>query len=1206
MSIDSSISLVDNTTSSEPLLHSHHELCRSASSPTATSLAKRFTKESVKDSLARRRYARFQQERYDDEGGGPSRETSLSLRASTELERGPSSSTRSRSAERSSEHNGLLEPASVERISSELPQQQQQEADGVEETSAIDVLYENQRGWWFFGVPLYSAKSLLNLDPSAWLTRDLEVSPVNITNAQVPDPSWEWAWDTWYIDMSYDVDEEGWQYSFAFSSRFAWHGTHPWYHSFARRRRWLRKRVKKCCVRAAVEEGAGQANLLSEDYFVVRSYRAPSTAGGESRRVSREADRSVITGAEDGEVVLPGDITDVDTLLRVLKAAALDRDKIVAVESFVRNGGDDLARLSETMPEILSLLLYQTSRRQLQDYVLQTIKEISPSAEGMEKRKRDCLVKIIDDGRFEGLESWRAERASSTERRREVTALNNEQPQFVPVRAALFESLLMLSGSRHGLRSRVLLPPLDSALATPNEPLHFLFPRCFSSLAQEPLQRLRYPVPARHTHCNSICTWRSPRRLTPLHNASRKCTSSQLARSVSTSCAPKISNSANDEPRPKDGSDPASLDPATSQGPDDCRDVGSSELLSGFEQESSGRSSDTNVDCFPDDGEEIIFTGQKILEQTKRENIRKYWVVAMDETAALSKPRQVASGPAEYHKVIYIPNQTILNLTGQTVENMWYTGVASECRIHVLSKEHVDQQSRRKVILTGSPVAVKFAEQEIARLGKMKAERRILRVSAGMGSRDMRRANEIERPNVWTVRSFANYVDYLTNRPVSNLIHAMIYKKGEEHRVVTRDILVDLFNHPKNRKVLSTRAINLFIFFFSRHRFLPQMRDMFPKIEHLMTARTFNALLTDIASNKDIQAYRMVIRMMSRLNIKPTGTEWVCLLRVIDDPYIRWQIIARMEKDGFLKTELTLQRTIAVIIRDDFREHLQSGKSTQEYISSVDKRYGKAWISSASIDGMLRSASELWNRVAFDDILQHCRENGLKPTTQGMNYYIAGYMHAKENHEGITKFIHISEEFELKPNDETVRQLFHMAWKARGYNMCRVIWRYSCLQSLTGRRMQRLVSTSLGKTKLSETAGPVEAFDLQFGKVAAGIYTKIDRHGPKFNTLVENSPIKHAAHLPVSYLIQPLPDQAGQLQRELANLIIREDLVAFRYYRAEKSLCSMLMDAYKLDKDWERRGVVYGSTVDLVNNAIHVPYMRVYMTKRMKAGDRSK
>jgi hypothetical protein len=40
------------------------------------------------------------------------------------------------------------------------------------------------------------------------------------------------------------VDEEGWEYSFFFRG-FVWHGTSPWFHSFVRRRRWIRLRRRR-------------------------------------------------------------------------------------------------------------------------------------------------------------------------------------------------------------------------------------------------------------------------------------------------------------------------------------------------------------------------------------------------------------------------------------------------------------------------------------------------------------------------------------------------------------------------------------------------------------------------------------------------------------------------------------------------------------------------------------------------------------------------------------------------------------------------------------------------------------------------------------------------------------------------------------------------------------------------------------------------
>lgn len=103
--------------------------------------------------------------------------------------------------------------------------------------AAIDVLYENQRGAWLCGLPLFSSASLLNFDPPAWRNGLGQASPVSVVDAQTPDPSWRWAWPTWYVDMSADVDEEGWQYSFMFRQKTSWHGSHPWFHSFVRRRR---------------------------------------------------------------------------------------------------------------------------------------------------------------------------------------------------------------------------------------------------------------------------------------------------------------------------------------------------------------------------------------------------------------------------------------------------------------------------------------------------------------------------------------------------------------------------------------------------------------------------------------------------------------------------------------------------------------------------------------------------------------------------------------------------------------------------------------------------------------------------------------------------------------------------------------------------------------------------------------------------------
>lgn len=199
--------------------------------------------------------------------------------------------------------------------------------------SHIDILYENQRGWFVFGIPLFSSKALWNLklDQAPWVDAKYKPSAVNITNAQVPDPSWVWEWKSWYVDMSRDVDEEGWQYSLWFRGG-AWHGSHPWFHSFVRRRRWLRKRVKQKLPPKTKEN---RERLFGETFSIGTTLARTSTLGPVSLEGSQRAPE------EDEE------IRDVGTLMARLKKSAIDREKIGFITKFIDEAGDELFYLAD-------------------------------------------------------------------------------------------------------------------------------------------------------------------------------------------------------------------------------------------------------------------------------------------------------------------------------------------------------------------------------------------------------------------------------------------------------------------------------------------------------------------------------------------------------------------------------------------------------------------------------------------------------------------------------------------------------------------------------------------------------------------------------------------------------------------------------------------------------------------------------------------
>lgn len=86
-----------------------------------------------------------------------------------------------------------------------------------------DVLYENQRGVVLFGMSKrFSPHMLTAWDPAAWTDKHGLNTALTPTTMQLPDATWEWVHPSWMVDMTYDTDEDGWQYSGSFTGLRFW------------------------------------------------------------------------------------------------------------------------------------------------------------------------------------------------------------------------------------------------------------------------------------------------------------------------------------------------------------------------------------------------------------------------------------------------------------------------------------------------------------------------------------------------------------------------------------------------------------------------------------------------------------------------------------------------------------------------------------------------------------------------------------------------------------------------------------------------------------------------------------------------------------------------------------------------------------------------------------------------------------------------
>ncbi|KAK4195625.1 putative PEX23-like peroxisomal biogenesis factor 23-like protein [Triangularia verruculosa] len=281
--------------------------------------------------------------------------------------------------------------------------------------SAIEILYENQRGGFLCGIPLFSSKALGNLDPPPWTNYAHKASPTDINTAQVPDPSWEWAWPEWKINRDDKVDDDGWEYSFAFSRKFSWHKAR-WWNSFVRRRAWIRKRVRK-------DSGyiAQDPHMLNPEYFTIRPSseisreRERSSSRMSKRTASPRGSRlSMSTTRSDG-LEQPEDIEHVDELLAVLRTSRIDREKIEAVDNYLEHAQEDLAGLQEVMHEIMSLFVFQASRRvlltrltEIHDRTVAQSKKKGKDADGELQRRAKNLAEAVKhaDEEVRKLEYW--------------------------------------------------------------------------------------------------------------------------------------------------------------------------------------------------------------------------------------------------------------------------------------------------------------------------------------------------------------------------------------------------------------------------------------------------------------------------------------------------------------------------------------------------------------------------------------------------------------------------------------------------------------------------------------------------------------------------------------------------------------------------------------------------------------------------------
>ena len=171
-----------------------------------------------------------------------------------------------------------------------------------------------------------------------------------------------------------------------------------------------------------------RAHAMAPDYFTIHNtYGVLMSPGGYSMGVASVGNRcsvpptSATWGAKDWHTQLREEFTeirDIPTLMKAMRKATIDREKIAYVTQFLDQCGDELYYLADQMGEIMALFVFQNSRRQLLAILMHRFDEASKHREEHEERGQkedeeerkyiDNLLRAIDtaDDECQKLEYW--------------------------------------------------------------------------------------------------------------------------------------------------------------------------------------------------------------------------------------------------------------------------------------------------------------------------------------------------------------------------------------------------------------------------------------------------------------------------------------------------------------------------------------------------------------------------------------------------------------------------------------------------------------------------------------------------------------------------------------------------------------------------------------------------------------------------------
>lgn len=599
------------------------------------------------------------------------------------------------------------------------------------------------------------------------------------------------------------------------------------------------------------------------------------------------------------------------------------------------------------------------------------------------------------------------------------------------------------------------------------------------------------------------------------------------------------------------------------------------------------------------------------------EAIRKRLERADEEGEARKLSAPVSTSNRELRRrAILVPEETLAMFAGTSetffpAENLFHLRLFFGCRVRVTSAvESVGHY--RKVILTGSPLAVKRVEQRFKRMQErqeqgdplVQIQKPIFPVMPSeplaqpgafkplfrgvwhntSGSRRPVAPTKKNRRPPASVKDCLERVQELTESlPIR-------HDSGTTHQNLIATTLSDLFGNEDTQHVMSTTALNTAISYLLRHGMLSSAKEIISFVEHLATVDTYNILLKSAAARQNLVEFYRVLGAMSRSGVSPNAFTWMAYLDCLVSPAAKLDVIQLMGQKGFLQNSSVNRNLLRQMNIELFTTHLDKGGNLDEYVNAIASTPGLQTFPARINGQMIGVLAKRGDLRSVNRLLEFCVKHGLPLSSTAMNQVIRALRDDTSSAVRLIIFYLNSRTRKRCNNTDldegTYQLLFLSAFRNKHYNTCRVLWRYACMGKKVTWNMRKAVSFFL--TQNIEREG-LSQEENNWYTSAAKVMVGVDLHLPDYPLkaqLLQHIPPEFHEN-PIVSLMDHVPDgDKREKQRLIARTILKRDLDIGPWSQPKYPLARLLEAAQKLDSKWQD---VTPSTIWRLQNAIHIP-----------------